>query len=76
MPLRRVVLSNGREVSRNIRDIHPNGEEFLPEEFTIQFDNGERSLRIYDLLSEIVGNIAASQIGEEETGGGSAEISD
>ena len=58
MPLRKVVLSDDRETARNIKDIHPNGEVFLPEEFTIPNDDGDRSSRIYDILAEIIFGIA------------------
>ena len=59
MPLRKIILSGGGKVSRNITDVHPNGGEFLPEEFTVPFNNSERSARVYELLAEVVRNIAA-----------------
>ena len=54
--LRTIILSDGREISKNITDVHPSGEEFLPEEFTIPADNSERSVRIYNMLAEIIKN--------------------
>lgn len=54
MPLRKIILSDSREASRNITDVHADGKEFLPEEFSLLFDDSERSLRIYELLAEII----------------------
>ena len=54
MPLRKIILSDGRERSRNITDVHPDGKVFLPEKFSLPFDDSERSLRIYELLAEII----------------------
>lgn len=62
MPFRRIILSDGREASRNITDVHPNGEEFLPEEFAVLFDSSERVSRVYDLLSDVIRNISAGKI--------------
>ena len=59
--LRKVVLADNREISRNIINLHPSGDEFLPEEFAVPYDNSERSRRIYDLLYEVVKNIAANE---------------
>ena len=56
MPLRKVVLTDDREVSRNIKNIHPNGERFLPEEFSIPADNTERISRIYSMLAQVIEN--------------------
>ena len=54
MPLRKIILSDGREVSRNVTDVHPDGGEFLPEKFTVPVDSGERGTRIYDMLAEVI----------------------
>lgn len=56
MPLRKIVLSDGREVSRNITNVHPNGREFLPEEFSIPADKTERVSRIYSMLAQVIEN--------------------
>lgn len=61
MPKREIVLSDGKVISKNITSVHPDGEEFLPENFTIPADAGERGLRIYHLIAEIVGNISANK---------------
>lgn len=54
MPFRKITLSDGRERSRDITDIHPDGKKFLPEDFSFPLDDSERSLRIYELLGEII----------------------
>lgn len=41
MPLRTITMPDGREVSMMIRNYHPDGTEFLPEEFTITGDTPE-----------------------------------
>lgn len=67
MPLRRIVLSDGTEITRNITDVRPDGGEFLPEKFTIPADNNnERGSRIYQMLAEIVENIAADHTPQDE----------
>ena len=56
MPLRKIVLSDGKTVSRNITNVHPDGEEFLPENFFIPADNTGRCSRIYGMLAQVIEN--------------------
>ncbi len=60
MPIREIKLSDDTVIKRNITDVHPNGDKFLPEKFTIPADD-ERGSRIYDMLAEIIGSIAANK---------------
>lgn len=60
MPIRKLTLSDGAVITRNIIDVHPDGVKFLPEKFTIPAD-GERGSRIYDMLEEIIRSIAANK---------------
>lgn len=66
MPKREIVLSNGVVCARNIVNIHPNGEEFLPEKFVIPAE-GERGSRIYELIAEIIENISANKRAMDHT---------
>ena len=55
MPLRMITLDDGKECSRNIVNTHPDGTEFLPEEFALSVDPAE-SERIYRALERLLQN--------------------
>lgn len=60
MPTRKLTLLDGTVITRTIINIHPDGVEFLPEKTSIPAD-GERGSRIYDMLAEVIRNIAANK---------------
>lgn len=53
MPLRETTLDDGTVCRRMITDVHTDGTEFLPEEFTITGRN-EQERRILDLARGII----------------------
>lgn len=53
MPLRTITLDDGTVCTRMIRNFHPDGTEFLPEEFTIPSDTPEGK-RIYEALGRLL----------------------
>ena len=53
MKLRTMTLDNGKVCSRNIANTHPDGTEFLPEEFTLTADAAEGE-RIYKALERLL----------------------
>lgn len=53
MPLRTITPDDGTERTRNITNIHQNGEEFLPEEFALSGDTDE-GVRIYRALERLI----------------------
>lgn len=55
MPLRTITLSDGTVCTRMIRNFHPDGTEFLPEEFTIPSDTPEGK-RFYDARARALNN--------------------
>lgn len=53
MPMREITLDDGTVCRRMITNVHPDGTEFLPEEFTITGRN-EQELRILSLARNII----------------------
>lgn len=53
MPMREITLDDGTVRRRMITNVHPDGTEFLPEEFTITGRN-EQECRILDLARGII----------------------
>lgn len=53
MKLRTMNLDNGKVCSRNITNTHPDGKEFLSEEFTLTADAAEGE-RIYKALERLL----------------------
>lgn len=53
MPLRTITLADGTVCTRMIRNYHPDGTEFLPEEFTIP-DDTPQGKRIYAQLRRML----------------------
>ncbi|MDE7360407.1 MAG: hypothetical protein K2N38_00560 [Oscillospiraceae bacterium] len=53
MPMREITLDDGTVCRRMITNVHPDGTEFLPEEFTITGRN-EPERRILDLARGII----------------------
>ena len=51
--IRTVVLEDGTKSTRNIINTHPDGTEFLPEEFTLHTDT-DGSERIYGALERLI----------------------
>lgn len=63
MPLRTITLSDGTVCTRMIRNFHPDGTEFLPEEFTIPSDTPEGK-RIYEARARLLNNAVDKAIAE------------
>ncbi len=55
MPMREIRLDDGTVCRRMITNVHPDGTEFLPEEFTITGRN-EQERRILGLARSIIEN--------------------
>lgn len=55
MPMREITLDDGTVCRRMITNVHPDGTEFLPEEFTITGRN-EQERRILSLAHSIIKN--------------------
>lgn len=55
MPMREIRLDDGTICRRMITNVHPDGTEFLPEEFTITGRN-EQERRILSLARSIIEN--------------------
>ena len=53
MPLRTITSDDGTERTRNITNTHPDGEEFLPEEFALSGD-ADGIKRIYRALERLI----------------------
>lgn len=53
MPMREITLADGTVCRRMITNVHPDGTEFLPEEFTITSDT-EQGRRILELAAGII----------------------
>lgn len=53
MPMREITLADGTVCRRMITNVHPDGTEFLPEEFTITGDT-EQGRRILELAAGII----------------------
>lgn len=53
MPMREITLEDGTVCRRMITNVHPDGTEFLPEEFTIPSDTPEGK-RIYSALGRLL----------------------
>lgn len=53
MPMREIILDDGTVCRRMITNVHPDGTEFLPEEFTITGRN-EQERRILGLARGII----------------------
>lgn len=53
MPMREITLDDGTVCRRMITNVHPDGTEFLPEEFTITGDT-EQGRRILELAAGII----------------------
>lgn len=53
MPLRTITSEDGTECTRIIRSFHPDGTEFLPEEFAIPTDTPEGK-RAYEALARLI----------------------
>ncbi|MCX4354716.1 MAG: hypothetical protein OSJ43_00670 [Oscillospiraceae bacterium] len=53
MPMREITLDDGTVCRRMITNVHPDGTEFLPEEFTITGRN-EQERRILSLACSII----------------------
>ena len=53
MPLRSITLYDGKVCSRNIINTHPDGTEFLPEDFILTADTSEVE-RIYKALERLL----------------------
>lgn len=53
MPMREIVLDDGTVCRRMITNVHPDGTEFLPEEFTITGRNEQERL-ILSLARNII----------------------
>lgn len=66
MPLRTITLSDGTVCTRMIRNFHPDGTEFLPEEFTIPSDTPEGK-RIYEARSRLLNSVVDKAIAEGKT---------
>lgn len=52
MPLRTITLDDGKARSRNVINTHPNGTEFLPEDFAVPSDTADGE-RIYKALERL-----------------------
>lgn len=63
MPLRTITLSDGTVCTRMIRNFHPDGTEFLPEEFTIPSDTPEGK-RIYEARARLLNNAVDKAIAQ------------
>lgn len=55
MPMKEITLDDGTVCRRMITNVHPDGTEFLPEEFTITGRN-EQERRILSLARSIIKN--------------------
>ncbi len=66
MPLRTITLSDGTVCTREIRNFHPDGTEFLPEEFTIPSDTPEGK-RIYEARARLLNNVVDKAIAQGKT---------
>lgn len=55
MPMREIILDDGTVCRRMITNVHPDGTEFLPEEFTITGRN-EQERRVLNLARSIIEN--------------------
>ena len=53
MPFRTITLDDGKVCSRNTVNTHPDGTEFLPEEFTVPSDTAEGE-HIYNALERLL----------------------
>lgn len=53
MPMREITLADGTVCRRMVTNVHPDGTEFLPEEFTITGDT-EQGRRILELAAGII----------------------
>lgn len=53
MPMREITLSDGTVCRRMVTNVHPDGTEFLPEEFTITGET-EQGRRILELAAGII----------------------
>ena len=53
MPLRTITLDDGKMCSRKITDTHPDGREFLTEEFTMPSDTAAGE-RVYKALERLL----------------------
>lgn len=53
MPLRTITLPDGTVCTRMIRNYHPDGTEFLPEEFTVPTDTPEGK-RVYAAMARLI----------------------
>lgn len=53
MPLRTITLADGTVCSREIINAHPDGAEFLPEEFSVP-DGTPEGERIYKALGRLI----------------------
>ncbi len=50
MPLRTITRPDGTTVTRRITNLHPDGTEFLPEEFTLPYN--EQTAPIYKMIAD------------------------
>ena len=53
MPMREIKLADGTVCRRMVTNVHPDGTEFLPEEFTITGET-EQGRRILELAAGII----------------------
>ena len=53
MPMREITLADGTVCRRMVTNVHPDGTEFLPEEFTITGET-EQGRRILELAAGII----------------------
>ncbi len=53
MPMREITLADGTVCRRMITNVHPDGTEFLPEEFTITGET-EQGRRILELAADLI----------------------
>lgn len=56
MPLRTITLNDGTVCTRMIINLHPDGTEFLPEEFAIPSDTS-RGEQIYKALERLIDSV-------------------
>lgn len=67
MPLRTITLKDGRTVTRMIRNFHPDGTEFLPEETVLpRIPETENAFRIIEHCLEILAQQDAEKAAAEE----------
>lgn len=67
MPIREITLDDGTVCRRKITNVHPDGTEFLPEEFVIT-GRSEQERRILDLAREIIEDGLERERKEKENG--------